>query len=144
MAKKAITAVVSIVVIVACVWFIWPESDTLSPDQLVRPYVCEACGHRFEAMPNESLIECPKCKKKAALRCHEYECRKCGHRFEAFRERQAAEQGANPDPNEPPIMEYKRPDGEWASNLMELGRFACPKCNSTDVGPPRQKPASGK
>ena len=144
MAKKAITAVASVAVIVACVWFILPRGDTLSPEQLVRPYVCEACGHRFEAMPDTSLAECPKCNKKAALRYHEYECRACGERFEAFRERQAADQGEKPDPNEPLVMEYKRPDGEWASDLMELGRTTCPKCNSTNVGPPRQKPADKK
>jgi len=141
MAKKTIMAVASIIVIIGCVWFMLPEDTSIPKDELVRPYVCEACGHKFTALPEATLMECPKCKKKAALRYHEYECRKCGERFEAFRERQATDQGAAPDPNEPPVMEYKQPGGEWAT---ELGRITCPKCNSTDVGPPRQKPKDAK
>jgi DNA-directed RNA polymerase subunit RPC12/RpoP len=143
MAKKAVAVVASLAVIVACVWFMLPRRARVPREQLLRPYVCEACGHRFETMVDGDVAECPTCHKKEAVHYYEYECRECGHRFEAFREKRAGE-GA-PSPDEPPQMVYRREGGKWVDMLeqLRLERLACPKCKSRKVGPPRAK-AAGK
>ena len=142
MAKKAVMVVLSLAVIGACVWYMWPKKETIPPEQLMRPYVCEECSHHFKALPGSGAIECPECHKQAAVLYHEYECRACGERFEAFREREAGAGGGAPDPNEPPQMEYKRPGGKWMRSPESLGKIACPKCKSPKVGPPRPQAAA--
>ena len=138
--KKAVAVVVCLVVIAACVWFVVPREESIPREQLLRPYVCEACGHRFEAMVEGAVIECPECHKKQAVHYYSYECRDCGERFEAFREKTA--DGKQPtSPDEPTHMLYKRPGGTWVDMLEQLGleRLTCPKCKSRNVGPPRPK-----
>lgn len=137
MSKKPVMAVASAVAILFCIWLIWPSGRKVSRRELRRPYVCDACGHRFKAVPGTERIRCPKCGKTEAVLYHEYECRQCGERFEAFRERQAGAEGGPPSADEPPLMEYKKPDGEWVTSAEALGDIQCPHCGSTNAGPPK-------
>ena len=129
MAKKMAIVVASLVVIAACAWWVWPRTPQVPDEALARPHVCEACGHRFRAMPGPEAA-CPQCQKRdGVVLYHEYVCKKCGERFEAFREREVSA------PDQPPRMEYKRPGGQWLPSAESLGEIACPKCKSAEVAP---------
>ena len=135
--KKGILIAVCVVVIVGALYYAWPKKSAITPEMGYRPRVCEACNHRFNG-PTEPLVtECPKCKKRATVRVHSYECRDCGESFEAFRERMADENATEIDPMKPPDLVYKREGGEWKRSVKALGPFACPKCKSKNVKPPR-------
>ena len=136
MSKKVVMVVASLAAIAACAWYMWPKGTAVSREQLMQPYVCEACDHHFRAVPGTDAVECPECHKKTAVRCHEYECAACGARFEAFRERQGGEDDG------PPVMEYKRPGGQWLRSPELLGKITCPKCKSDKVHDARPKPTT--
>jgi hypothetical protein len=127
MAKKAALVVVSLAVIGACAWYLLGRSGGVPREELKRVYVCDACEHRFKALPGEGPVVCPKCKAEQTARIHVYECKACGERFEGFRERERGGTDA------PPIVEHKRPGGQWTRVSEALGPIACPKCRSRNV-----------
>jgi len=129
MAKRIGLTAASVAAIAACVWLAWPSGGRVPRSELLRPHVCEACGHRFMAVPGRGPVTCPKCQKQDTARVHEYVCGACGARFEAFRERKRG--GADA----PPIIEHKRPGGAWAPATETLPPITCPKCRSTNVAP---------
>ncbi|MFC1806558.1 hypothetical protein ACFL09_06225 [Planctomycetota bacterium] len=135
--KKGILIAVCVVVIVACAYYAWPTKGRITPEMGYRPRVCEACNERVDGPSEPIVTECPKCKKRAAVRVHLYECRDCGESFEAFRSRLADETATEIDDKTVPEMVYKREGGEWKKSVKALGQLQCPKCKSANVKPPR-------
>ena len=134
--KQAILVVVAVAVLVFAAYRLWPRGGTVTPKMVNRPRVCEECGARFDGPTDPILIECPKCHKRAGVRAYFYVCRKCGEHFEAFRERPADPSVTTVDPIKPPDLVFKREGGEWVESVQALGQIKCPKCGSTEVGPP--------
>jgi len=139
--KKAIIAVVAVATIAVAVWRLWPSSGKQAAELAERPRLCEACGFRFQGTTEPVMVECPKCKKLAGIRVNVFVCRKCGESFDAFYTKPEDPTLTAIDPMKPPpVLLYKREGGEWVKSRKQLGEFKCPKCGSTDVGPPLPKP----
>ena len=135
--RKTGVAVVAIVVIFACVCRLWPRGEPRVTTTMVeRPRMCLDCKARFLATTEPILVECPTCHKRAGARLYHYVCRDCGARFEAYVERPSDPSVATVDPIKPPDLVFRREGGEWVRSVKTLGIFVCPKCKSTNVGPP--------
>jgi len=136
--KKAIVVVVTLVVIGVSAYSLWPKGGRATPEMEARPRLCEACGHRFSGPTDDLLLVCPECKKRAGVRVHVYECHKCGERFEAFHSKPEDASLTEIDPMKPPpTLLYRIVGGEWARSWPQVRKqLKCPKCGSTDVGPP--------
>ena len=137
MAKKVCITVACLAAIGLCAYRLWPRPTGLKPEMRLRTRVCEACGHRFQGVPEPVMVECPKCHKLAGVRVHHYHCRACGEVFEAFLSRPADRTLVKLDETERmPIALFKRQGGEWVP-FEDLGQIKCPKCGSATVEPHR-------
>ena len=136
--KKALVAVVAVVVLGLAVYSLWPRGGRATPAMEARPRLCEECGHRFAGPTDDILLECPQCHKRAGVRVHVYACRKCVESFEAFHSKCADASLTAIDPMKPPpALLYRVVGGEWTRSWEAVRKqLKCPKCASKDVGHP--------
>jgi hypothetical protein len=143
--KNQWTVLACLAVLVVCGWMLFrpdgkPRAEDL--DDYRRPWVCEACDHRFLALPGPGRRTCPQCGREEAVQSVIYVCGACGAEFEAYRRVDHYDEGAPPGPDGKvvlPLPHFKRPGGEWTTDRSELDDIACPKCGNTDAATLREK-----
>ena len=137
MAKKVCIVAACLAAVGLCALRLWPRPARLTPEMRLRTRVCEACGHRFQGVPEPVMAVCPKCHKLAGVRVHHCHCRACGEVFEAFRSKPADPKLDKLDETEmTPAVLFQREGGEWVPP-EEFSRPQCPKCGSAAVEPHR-------
>lgn len=102
---------------------------------LTRPWVCEACSHKFLARPVPGVRQCPSCGKQAAIRSIVYTCGRCDKRFEAYRFLDCTGMEAPKDPAGKAIepgLYLKKKGGGWVGDEEMLGELKCPHCGNAD------------
>jgi predicted RNA-binding Zn-ribbon protein involved in translation (DUF1610 family) len=110
-----------------------PRRAKITPETGYGSRLCDACGHRFQGVPDPVVLPCPQCGQKAGVRVYDFACQACGERFEGYRERPAdPDRPYDPDSG-PPVLVTKRPGGSWVPSINDLGPLRCPQCKATDL-----------
>ncbi|MFW6163238.1 MAG: hypothetical protein ACODAJ_10760 [Planctomycetota bacterium] len=137
MAKKTVIVAGCLALIVLGVYMAWPKHGVPTPDpeDYQRPWVCEACGHRFQAVQSQGMGECPECGARKAVQLAVYVCKACGAEFDAYRFADFYSDTGDVGPDGKPALPapyYRLPDGDWKTGQPAPEDIACPECGNSD------------
>lgn len=139
MSRSAATLAVCVALILGSAYTVLRPSAghrTVDLTEYRCPWVCDACGHSFLALPGPGTRKCPKCgadKGAQSIRCV---CGKCGAEFEACRRVDHYDTSGELGPDGKmtlPLPHYKKSGGEWTTDRAKLGGTPCPKCGNADT-----------
>jgi len=126
------------------VYLAWPKHriPTPNPDDYRRPWVCDACGHTWQAPPSQGLLACPKCGEKKGAQAAIFVCKACGKEFEAYRFADFYSLDGEVGPDGKPAVPatyYKKPGGAWTTDRSKIEPIVCPGCGNSDAAKLEEK-----